>query len=299
MANNVIEMDKGYISDFDKKFAMNSQVWDVLRSGQSQINDSDFVGVDTVLINKMSGFNTTEYKRNEDNEVTPIKIEKEAVKLTHQDWASYQIDDLDTSENLAATVQNALEEHRRLLVPKQFDNVAVDAMINKNGKTVTDTIDSKNVLAAYDEAEAFMLDHEVGDNFVMFVSSGLYQALKNSATVSRTFTTNTQQINGIDRRVSLIDGSVPIIPVSASHGGNKFGFILTPTSAVSPIIKYSNITYVPSQYDTRGNRSTVKYTNFYDAIVLDNQKDAIYVANPTSSEPAPDTSAQTKPTAAK
>lgn len=294
MANNVIEMDSKYLQQFDKQYAANSQVWDILRAGGSQITDADFVGAKTVLVNKLSGLSSQSYKRNADNDVTPIKVEKEPITLTHEDWAAYQIDNLDTTDNLVATVQNVIEEHRRIVAPVNFDKAAVDAILAKNGKTVTDTITKKNVLEAYDEAEAYMLDHEVSGDFVMFVSSVYYQILKNAAGVSRTFTTNTQNIRGIDRRVSQIDGSVPILPVGLKHGADKFAFILTPLSAVSPIIKYSNLTYIPSQYDTKGNRDTVKFTNYYDAVILDNAKEAIYVA--TTADKSDSGSAASAPT---
>lgn len=287
MANNVIEFDSKFMQTFDKKYAKNSQVWDVLRGGGAQISDSDFIGAKTVLVNKLSGLASQAYKRNADNEVTPIKVEKEAITLKHEDWASYQIDQLDTSDNLAATVQNVIDEHRRTIAPINFDKVAVDAMLSKNGKMVPDSIDAKNALNAYDEAEAYMLDHDIDGNFVLFVFSAYYQALKNSAQVSRTFSTNTQQLNGIDRRVSQIDGGLPILPVGVNHGGDKFAFILTPLSAVSPIIKYSNLTYIPAQYDAKGNRDTVKFTNYYDAVILDNAKDAIYIAQPSKPNPKP------------
>ncbi|MGH2335325.1 capsid protein, partial [Enterococcus faecalis] len=74
-----------------------------------------------------------------------------------------------------------------------------------------ETITTENSLASYDAAEAYMTDTEIVGPFIMFASTDYYSALKNAKGVSKTFTTNEQQISGINRKVAQLDGSDTII----------------------------------------------------------------------------------------
>jgi len=283
-------LDQKDLNTIDKKFAAESQLWQPLQGGAKSIMAADFDGVHTVRINKMDGFaEATNYVRNGDNVRHNINVEKVPIELKQEDWIGYDLDKLDMSESGALTVQNLVEEHQRLITVPHKDKFIAQTIFDNAGTKITDTIDSKNALAAYDDAEQFMLDNEVPGGFAMFVSSAYYKALKNADGVSKTFSVNDMGINGINRKVGQIDGSVPIIPVAKGRIQgltitDAVNFFLLPLSAIAPITKYDSVDIVSDDTDRSGYRTTIKGLSYYDAIVFDNAKSAIYVAaTPASS----------------
>lgn len=287
-----VVLDSKDLARIDQEFRAGSQVWDVLTQGAKSITAADFVGMNEVRVNKMHGFvEARQYKRNADNVRNQISIEKETLKLRYEDWFAYDVDRLDQSENAALTIQNIVEQQRRLITIPKRDRVAIQSLYDNAGNQHNETLTEDNVLKSYDDAEAYMIDNEVPGGYVMFVSAATYRLLKNATGVNKSFTTNQQAINGINRTVSQIDGGVPIIKVAKNRlsGLNitdKINYIITPLTAIAPIVKFGTVDTVSNASDRSGYRDTIKGLDYYDAIVFDNAKKAIYASVEQAAEEA-------------
>ena len=283
----MIALDQQDLQRIDEEFWADSQIWQPLTGGAKSITAADFSGVKTVRVNKMSGFADAEqYKRNGDNAHHNINVEKESFELTHEDWIGYDLEQLDMSENGAYQVANVVRIHnQRITIPHRakFAAQTLDDTVKNGGKLVTDTIDKKNALDAYDDLEQYMTDNEIPGGYVIFASAGYYRALKNADDVNKSFSVNTQQVNGIDRRVGQLDGGTPIIRVAKARIqgltiADNVNFMAVPLYAVAPIVKYNTIDVLPPNTDRNGYRYTIKGVSYYDMLVFDNAKKAIYVA---------------------
>lgn len=286
----VVALDSKDLQALDKTLAPNYRVWDLLKQGAKSVSESDFVGAKEVRINKMSGFMETAYKRNQDNERKTITVEKETLKLEHELWFAYDLDALDQDENRAYTIANVVEEHKRQVEIPRKDAIAINrlyeaatAVAATANNVVEETITTANALASYDASEAYALTKGLGAGRLMFVSGTFYSTLKNAEGISRSFTTNEVQLNGINRKVQVLDnGDAYIIPVAdailTTEDGTELNYIITPATAAAPIEKFNTVDVISAEEDRNGYRDTVKGLNYCDVIVFDNAREAIYIS---------------------
>lgn len=275
-------LDAKDLAKLDREFAAESVIWSVLGQGGQELTESDFVGAKEVRVNKMTGFTASDYKRNADNTRNKIDVQKETRKLEKERWMAYDLDVLDQSENGSYDIANVMAEHTRLVAIPEKDQTGAQRLLENAGKLVKEEVTTANSLAVYDAAERYMLDEEVVGPFVMFASSDYYQALKNNEKVSKTFSVNEVNINGINRKVGQLDGDIPIIKVPKSRlqvdEAKVVNFILVPLRIAMPIEKYNDVTLIPADQDRNGYRDTIKGLDYYDMLVFDNAKKAIYVS---------------------
>lgn len=275
-------LDAKDLMAIDQECAAESKVWEVLKQGAKSITEADFIGANEVRINKMTGFTASDYIRGENNTRTKINIDKETRKLENERWVAYDIDTLDQGENAGVNVANIMEEHTRLVAIPEKDKVAVTRLLENAGTLVQEAITEANAFEAYDAAEQKMTDEEVIGPYVLFCSSEFYKSLKNSEKVTNALVVNEIDMGGVNRRVAQLDGEIPIIQVPKSRlqvdSDKKINFILVPLRIAAPLEKYNDITLVPASADRSGYRDTIKGLNYFDLIIFDNAKKAIYVS---------------------
>ena len=58
----------------------------------------------------------------------------------------------------------------------------------------------------------------------------------------------------------------------------EINFILVPMNVAKPIEKYNRIDLIPAETDRDGYRDTIKGLNYFDCVVLEKARPAIYVS---------------------
>lgn len=281
------------VQKIDKEFAADSQVWELLKGGAQEITEADFVGTREVRVNKLKGFTATDYARNTDNARTAITVTKETMKLEKEDWMGYDLDQLDQLENPAYEVGAVISEHRRLVSIPRKDKVAIQRILETAfapatsdgyvAKTVNETITKANALSSYDAAEKYMTDAEIVGPFIMFVSSDYYEAVKNAEGVTKGFTTNEIQVAGINRKVEQLDGMEAVFKKVAKSrlqqsAGKHINYILVPLTVAMPIDRVNQVDIIPASQDPNGYRDKIKGLDYFDCLVLEKARPAIYVS---------------------
>lgn len=275
-------LDSKDLARVDQEFAVESKVWEVLREGSRSVDESDFVGVREVRVNVMTGFQSKPYQRGADNPRSQVSVTKQTLRLEQEDWMGYDLDALDQSENASYNVAEIVETHRRQVSIPAKDTRAVDKLVEYSEMEVEEAVTVENSLEVFDAAEQYMIDNEIVGPYVLFASSEYYRTLKNNEKVTKTFTVNEVSINGINRKVGMLDNEIPIITVPKARlqlfDGKHINFILVPLRVAAPIDKVNDVTLIPASSDRDGYRDTIKGLDYYDLIVFENARKAIYVS---------------------
>lgn len=162
---------------------------------------------------------------------------------------------------------------------------------------------ASNALSAYDDAEQTLFDNEVTpENMIMWVSSTYYKLLKQDTGITRRIDAGDVSVNGINRRVELLDGITPLIRVPVSRfydviqlndgttagqeaGGfepialtsKKLNFILADRVALNAVTKRRVSKIIGWEQNQTLDANAVYYRLHHDLIVPDNKTPGIYI----------------------
>lgn len=216
------------------------------------------------------------------------------------------IDDDEAGFDLFRTV--SLEYVRRKEIP-ETDAIRFAEMYAKadagSGTIVTADLDNTTALQAFDTAEEVLGDAEVPeDRRILFVSNKFYKDLKQSDLISRRVNAGDVNVNGINRRVELLDGMTPIIrvpknrfydqiqlndgttagqeaggyiPVPGGLTTHELNFIYADQMALKAITKRRVTKTVMADVNQAADANSVYYRQHHDLIVPENMTPGIYV----------------------
>lgn len=260
-----------YAQKIDEKFARESMTSPAVN------NDYDFVGVKTVNVysvptapmNDYSVTGTSRYGTPEelDNTVQELTMSMDRSFTFTIDRGTYN----DTQMSNAAGA--ALQRQLREVVVPEIDKYRFGKIVEGAGTTVTGTISKTTAYDAFLTGTSELIENNVPlTGCTAFVSSNFYKNIKEDSSFIRNGDMSQDIL--IKGQVGTIDG-IPVIVVPKSYFPEGVEFIITNQAATTAPVKLSE--YKIHDNPPGINGWLVEGRVYYDAFVLDNKKDAIYV----------------------
>lgn len=260
-----------YAQKIDEKFARESMTSSAVN------NDYDFVGVKTVNVYSVPTAEMNDYTVTGTSRYgTPSELQSNVQEMTMSCDRSFTFtidrgtyNDTQMSNAAGAALQRQIRE---VVVP-EIDKYRFTKICSGAGKTVTGTVDKTNAYDAFLTGTAALIDSNIPiAGCVAFVSTNFYKNIKEDASFIKNSEISQDML--IKGQVGMIDG-IPIIVVPASYLPANVEFIITNQSAVTSPVKLSE--YKIHDNPPGINGWLVEGRVYYDAFVLNQKKNAIYV----------------------
>ena len=265
-----------------------------------------FDGTKTVKMPIIDMDGAADYDRGTGYVQGDIAVSYSSHTLEYDRGRKFDVDVIDDDEAAFDVFRLASTEYvRKKEVPEtdaiRFTEIYAKALAGSGTIVSADDI-TTDPLGLFDTAEAVLFDNEVpDDNRVMFVSSAYYKALKTALKDSGRIS-YTDNNGGVDRRIMMLDGIVPIIKVPKSRfydvillndgttGGQEAGgfapiaatsheinFILLDTQAAQAITKRIVKKTISPELNQTSDGWLAYYRQHHDLIVPDNQTPGLYI----------------------
>lgn len=240
-------------------------------------NDYDFVGTKTVNVYSVPTAQMNDYEKSGSSRYgTPAELENSIQEMTVSMDRSFTftIDRGNFSDTqMANSAGQALDRQLREVVIPEIDTYRFKVICDNAGAYGDTPVTADN---AYDEfltAVTHLIDKKVPvTECIAFVSSTFYKYIKeDSAFIKNGDLSQTMLIKG---QVGMIDG-ISIVVVPASYLPEGVDFIVTNKCATVAPVKLSE--YKIHDNPPGINGWLVEGRVYYDAFVLNNKADAIYV----------------------
>ena len=167
----------------------------------------------------------------------------------------------------------ALQRQLREVVVPEIDKYRFGKIVEGAGTTVTGTISKTTAYDAFLTGASELIENNVPlTGCTAFVSSNFYKNIKEDSSFIRNGDMSQDIL--IKGQVGTIDG-IPVIVVPKSYFPEGVEFIITNQAATTAPVKLSE--YKIHDNPPGINGWLVEGRVYYDAFVLDNKKDAIYV----------------------
>lgn len=260
-----------YANKIDERFSKEAL------SGGAVNQDYNFVGVKTVNVYSVPTSKMNDYQREGSNRYgNPEELGNsvQEMTLTKDRSFTFTIDrgnynDTQMSNAAGAALQRQLKE---VVIP-EIDTHRFAKICENAGTTVTGVITKENAYDAFLDGTSKLVDKKVPlAGAVAYVSSEYFKLIKtDDAFVKQS---DAGQKIALTGQVGTIDG-VPVIVLPKSYLPEGVYFFITHKSATTAPIKLSEYKIHENPPGVSG--WLVEGRVYYDAFVLDNKKDAIYI----------------------
>lgn len=265
-----------------------------------------FEGTQTVKLPKIVIDGAADYDRANGYNKGDIAVSYSSHTLAYDRGRKFGVDIIDDDEaafNLFATA--AAEYVRTKEIPEvdatRFSEIY--AFAASGGTVVTADLAANTALDAYDEAEEELGDNDVNlENTLMWCSYNYHKLLKQDDSISRRIDSGDVNVNGINRRVELLDGMTPIVKVPKTRfydviqlndgttagqeeGGyegivgtsRELNFIYADRSALNAVTKRRIAKFISWEVNQNSDENLVMYRIHHDLIVPENKYPGLYV----------------------
>lgn len=261
-----------YASKIDERFSSEAL------TDRAVNKDYDFVGVKTVNIYSIPTAQMNDYTRSGDNRYgTPQELQNTVQEMTvTQDRSfTFSIDRGNFNDTqMTSAAGSALKRQIREVIIPEIDAYRLKKMYD-SASAVKETVTDDNAYDAFLTGTASLMDKRVPlSDCVAFVSTGFYKSIKSDPAFIKNGDLSQKML--IKGQVGTID-SIAIVVVPAP---------ILPDKGMNFMIVYSNATVAPvklSEYKIHDNPPgingwLVEGRVYYDAFVLNNKTDGIYVS---------------------
>ncbi len=245
--------------------------------------DYDWTGAHAIKVWKISTAELNDYARNVDENDDPVlsrygaildlSAQTEELLLTKDRSFIFNIDKLDMDETARQLqASTALARELREVVIPEIDTYTYGVMCTGAGNTAYGELDTDGVYGAICAGSETLDDAEVPDTErVLICSPAVYTLLKKAKQFDNTDVGAELRKLGV---VGIIDGCA-VVKVPAARLPENVGFILAHPSATVAPVKLED--YGVHEDTPLSSGAIVTGRICYDAFVLDNKADGIYV----------------------
>lgn len=238
----------------------------------------DWVGTKTVNVYSVPTATMNDYTRTGANRYgTPSELEPTAQELTlSKDRAfTFTIDrgNYEDTQMVAAAAQALQRQIDEVIVP-ELDKYRLEKLAAGAGLTATPAAVTKsNAYSSFLDGTSALLDKKVPlTSMVAYISNDFYKFIRQDESFVKTGDLSQDML--IKGQVGMIDG-VPLVYATADVMPADTAFIITAKEAIAEPVKLS-------EYKTHDNPPgingwLVEGRIYYDAFVLNNKKNGIYV----------------------
>lgn len=277
-----IELVTKYSKYVDELFTQESKHEEVTNK------DFDWTGAKTVKVYKVGTADMNDYGRtgaasgnwSRYGAVADLDATTETLTLTKDRSFTFCIDKLDQDETGdALEAASALARQQREVIIPEIDAYVFAEMVENAGKTESGTVTAANVYDLIVAATEYQDEKKVPDSGrVLVVTPAVYRAMKQNDDILKAISSDVKDELRSRGVIAMLDG-MKVIKVTAATMPANFAFMLAHPSATVAPVKLE--TYKVHEDAPGISGSLVEGRICYDAFVLDNKADAIYVYGPT------------------